>query len=34
MNGLNLYKSFGFEEIGIRKKYCGNENASVLRAVL
>ncbi|MDR3253430.1 MAG: ribosomal protein S18-alanine N-acetyltransferase, partial [Endomicrobium sp.] len=26
---LNLYKSFGFEEIGIRKKYYGNENALV-----
>ncbi|MDR0800903.1 MAG: ribosomal protein S18-alanine N-acetyltransferase [Endomicrobium sp.] len=30
---LNLYKSFGFEEIDIRKKYYKNEDALVLRLI-
>jgi ribosomal-protein-alanine N-acetyltransferase len=28
---LNLYKSFGFKEIGVRKNYYKNEDAVILR---
>ncbi|MDR3256987.1 MAG: ribosomal protein S18-alanine N-acetyltransferase [Endomicrobium sp.] len=31
---LNLYKSFGFEEIAIRKKYYKSEDAFILRYTL
>jgi ribosomal-protein-alanine N-acetyltransferase len=31
---LNLYKSFGFEEIGVRKKYYKNEDAIIMRTML
>jgi ribosomal-protein-alanine N-acetyltransferase len=31
---LNLYKSVGFKEIGIRKKYYGNEDAVILRLAI
>jgi ribosomal-protein-alanine N-acetyltransferase len=31
---INLYKSLGFAEIGIRKKYYGNEDALILRLVI
>ncbi|OEG71582.1 hypothetical protein ATZ36_13890 [Candidatus Endomicrobiellum trichonymphae] len=30
---INLYKSFGFKEIGVRKKYYKNEDALVLRFI-
>jgi ribosomal-protein-alanine N-acetyltransferase len=30
----NLYKSFGFKEIGIRKEYYKNEDAIIMRAIL
>ncbi|GHT05471.1 hypothetical protein AGMMS5026_03440 [Endomicrobiia bacterium] len=30
---INLYKSFGFKEIGVRKKYYKNEDALVLRLI-
>ncbi|GHT33551.1 ribosomal-protein-alanine acetyltransferase [Endomicrobiia bacterium] len=30
----NLYKSFGFTEIGIRKKYYGNEDAITMQLVV
>jgi ribosomal-protein-alanine N-acetyltransferase len=30
----NLYKSLGFTEIGIRKKYYGNEDAIILQLVI
>ncbi|OEG70162.1 hypothetical protein ATZ36_01445 [Candidatus Endomicrobiellum trichonymphae] len=30
---INLYKSFGFKEIGVRKKYYKNEDALVLKLI-
>jgi ribosomal-protein-alanine N-acetyltransferase len=30
---LSLYKSFGFEKIGVRKKYYKNEDALTLRTI-
>jgi ribosomal-protein-alanine N-acetyltransferase len=30
---INLYKSFGFKEIGVRKKYYKDEDALMLRLI-